>query len=84
MTAGLCRSDTRRAVHLTSVCCLATQVRLNAVNDSFILRSCVSWLLKRTFESDSCYLQLVEMFREVRSLPCSSPDSAARTLSCVV
>ena len=49
-------------------------MRLNAVNDSFILRSCVSWLLKRTFESDSCYLQLVEMFREVCSLPCSLPN----------
>ena len=45
--------------------CDAHQVGMTAINDSFILRSCVSWLLQRTFGSEKCYLQLVEMFRVV-------------------
>lgn len=44
------------------------QVRMNAINDSFILRSGVSWFLNRAFSSESCYVQLVEMFREVLQL----------------
>jgi farnesyl diphosphate synthase len=41
------------------------EVNLIAVNDSFILESCVYKILKRYFGSEPCYMQLVDLFIEV-------------------
>lgn len=40
-------------------------VQLVAINDSFILESCVYKILKRYFGKEACYSQLVDLFLEV-------------------
>jgi farnesyl diphosphate synthase len=40
-------------------------VSLNAINDSFILESCVYKILKRYFQNERYYYQLVDIFLEV-------------------
>ncbi len=40
-------------------------VKLIAINDSFILESCVYKILKRYFGDEQCYPQLVDIFIEV-------------------
>jgi len=42
-----------------------TDVQLVAINDSFILESCVYKILKRYFGKEECYSQLVDLFLEV-------------------
>lgn len=41
------------------------KVGLIAVNDSFILESCIYLLLKKHFKATSCYVDLIELFHEV-------------------
>lgn len=41
------------------------EVKMIAINDAFILESCVYKILKRYFGSESCYTQLVDLFLEV-------------------
>ena len=41
------------------------EVKLIAINDSFILESCVFKILKKYFGAEPCYTQLVDLFIEV-------------------
>jgi farnesyl diphosphate synthase len=41
-------------------------VGLIAVNDAFLLESAIYWLLKKHFRADPSYINLVELFHEVR------------------
>lgn len=41
------------------------KVKQIAINDSFLLESFVFQVLKKYFRKDSCYLELVELFKEV-------------------
>ena len=41
-------------------------VGLIAINDAFILESAIYWLLKKHFRADKSYINLVELFHEVR------------------
>ena len=41
-------------------------VGLIAINDAFILESAIYWLLKKHFRADPSYINLLELFHEVR------------------
>ncbi len=38
-----------------------------AVNDAFLLESAIYWLLKKHFRADPAYINLIELFHEVRA-----------------
>ena len=41
-------------------------VGLIAINDAFLLESAIYWLLKKHFREHAAYVQLIELFHEVR------------------
>lgn len=41
---------------------------MDAINDSFILRSFMFFLLRKHFSSQTFYIKLVELFNEVKLL----------------
>lgn len=44
---------------------LLPEIGLKAINDSFILESCIYVVLKKYFRGLSCYTALLELFHEV-------------------
>lgn len=48
---------------------LQTNVGLVAINDSYILESCIYRILKNHFSREAYYIDLVELFHEVRCAP---------------
>lgn len=42
-------------------------VALIAINDAFLLESTIYWLLKKHFRADPSYINLLELFHEVRT-----------------
>lgn len=44
------------------------EIGLVAINDGMLLESAIFTLLKKYFRQDSCYLDLIELFHEVRAL----------------
>ncbi len=40
-----------------------------AINDSFLLEACIYKILKKYFRNDECYVDLLELFHEVRLNP---------------
>ena len=44
-----------------------------AINDSFLLESCIYYLLKKHFRGLPCYTDLYEVFHEVRSSRACAP-----------
>lgn len=49
-------------------CCLPLQVKMIAINDAFLLEAFVFKVLKKHFRSEPYYLELVELFHDVRWL----------------
>ena len=49
------------------------EVGLIAINDAFILEAAIYWLLKKHFRADPSYINLIELFHEVRLLTRSLP-----------
>ena len=45
-------------------------VGLIAINDAFLLEAAIYWLLKKHFRADPAYVNLIELFHEVRLLCC--------------
>lgn len=44
---------------------------LTAINDALLLEASVYWLLKKHLREDPSYVNLVELFHEVSTRPCS-------------
>lgn len=42
-------------------------VGLIAINDAFLLEAAIYWLLKKHFRADPSYVNLIELFHEVRT-----------------
>lgn len=43
-------------------------VGMIAINDAFMLEAAIYWLLKKHFREDPSYINLIELFHEVRAL----------------